>query len=438
MNFSKKILLFFEKFSQKSSSQNKPLSKIKLQALRGMKDQSPQDCAKYRMITQICADICQRFHYQEVQTPLLENISVFSKTLGTDILNKELYQFKDKSGQLQALRPEGTAGIVRFLNNENLYQNSPLRFFYSGSMFRYERPQRGRFRQFHQFGVELFGEKSPLAELELIQMAQMILKELKVLPKTSLIINSIGDIESRKVYKEKLVQYLKPIKNKLSPESQTRLSQNPLRILDSKSPQDREILKQAPRPLDFLNQNSKNFYQEVLALLRENQIEFKQSDFLVRGLDYYSHTVFEWVSSDLGAQDAVLAGGRYNDLVEMMGGKPCPAVGWACGIERMSMLSTLENDIKLPLLGIISVDENLNKIAYREAQTLREEGFSVYHPPLSSFSNQMKKINKQQCIYALIFGSEEWKQGQVCLKNMKTGEQIKISKNSLTDHLKKL
>lgn len=406
-----------------------------LQTLRGMKDQSYQDCFHQKKITQICSNICQRFHYQEIQTPLLENISVFSKTLGADVVSKELYQFKDKSGQTVALRPEGTAGAVRFFNNKK-FQNKRQRFFYSGPMFRHERPQKGRLRQFHQFGVESFGDSSALAELELIQMAQMVLKELKILPQTKLIINSLGDAESRRAYKKKLLQYLEPLQTKLSPESQVRLKQNPLRILDSKSQKDQEVLKQAPRPIDFLNSDSKKLYQEVLLLLKENQIPFVQDDFLVRGLDYYSHTVFEWTSPHLGAQSAVLAGGRYDSLTAVMGGESCPAAGWACGIERIALLCPITEE-KTLLIGI-AADPDLKSQALQKAQFLRENRFSVYMPELSSFSNQMKKINKQGCSYALILGKKEWGQKQAGLKDMNTGRQNNIPINSIEKHLKTL
>ena len=405
------------------------------QALRGMKDQFQEDCSQYKRITQICSNICQRFHYQEVQTPLLENISVFSKTLGTDVLNKEIYQFEDKSGQMVALRPEGTAGVVRFFNNKK-FQNKRQRFFYSGPMFRHERPQKGRLRQFHQFGVESFGDSSVFAELELIQMAQMILQELNILSQTKLIINSLGNTESRKTYTKKLLQYLEPLKTKLSSESQIRLKHNPLRILDSKSQQDREFLKQAPCPIDSLNLLDKKFYQDVLSLLKDYQIPFTEDPFLVRGLDYYSHTVFEWVSPHLGSQSAVLAGGRYDGLTNIMGGEPCPAVGWACGIERIALLCSFKKEKSL-LLGIVA-DSHLKSKALQKAQMLRENQFCVYMPGFSSFSNQMKKVNKQGCHYILILGKEEWKQKQVILKNMDTGQQKNIPSNFLAKHLKPL
>ena len=432
MNYLRKVLSFFKSFSQQSVRQK---DFVKLKTLRGMKDLSPPNCFQQKKIISVCSDICRRFLYREIQTPIMENALVFSKTLGVDIVHKELYQFQDKSGQWVALRPEGTAGVVRFLNSLENRQNQRSRFFYSGPMFRYERPQKGRLRQFYQFGVEFFGETAEYAELELILMAGMILKELNILPQTRLIINSIGDSESRDMYREKLVQYLKPLRNQLSVESQERLLRNPLRILDSKSKQDKEVLKKAPRPIEYLNQYSKNFYQNVLSLLKENQISFHQDDFLVRGLDYYSHTVFEWVSDDLGAQSAVLAGGRYDGLVSMMGGANCPAVGWACGLDRMALLCS-EKSLPPPDVGVLSVHDSMDSTAQSQARLLREEGFSVYLPEKASFSKQMKKIHQQNCVFAVILGSDEWKAHEVSLKEMNTGKQIKISKDSLVSYLK--
>ena len=398
-----------------------------LQPLRGMKDHTPLEQKRYRQIENICASTAQCFHYQEVSTPIIENIEIFSKTVGDDIIGKELYQFTDKGDNSVTLRPEGTASVVRLILNTNLLANDPLlRLFYRGPMFRYERPQKGRFRQFHQFGVEFFGEKSPEAELEVIQMAEMILKKLKI--PTQLLINTIGDEESRKNYKKALLQYLQPFQRELSPESQIRLLKNPLRILDSKSSQDQKILEKAPLPKNFLNTNSKKFYNQVLSLLEKHNISYKQTDFLVRGLDYYSDTVFEFISSQLGSQNTVLAGGRYDPLVEMMGGPSCPAVGWACGLERMALLSSME-ELPKTLLAVMSTNEELNDEVIKIASNLRWKGFSVYLPNIQSpFKKQMKLAHKENCSHVLILGANEWKNGKIILKNMKTGQQTLLPK----------
>ncbi len=397
------------------------------QPLRGMKDHLPSEQKRYRQIKNICTKTAQCFHYQEISTPLIENIEIFSKTIGDDAIGKELYQFTDKGGNLVTLRPEGTASIVRLVLNSNLLAQPPLRLFYQGPMFRYERPQKGRLRQFHQFGVEFFGEKSPQAELEVIQMADMILKKLKI--PAQLLINTIGDEESRKNYKKALVQYLTPFQKELSSDSQIRLLKNPLRILDSKSAQDQKILEKAPLPKNFLNINSKKFYEQVLSLLDKNNISYQQTDFLVRGLDYYSDTVFEFTSSQLGAQNAVLAGGRYDQLVETMGGPSCPAIGWACGLERLALLSSLK-EIQKTLLAVLSTNEELNDEVFKITADLRFKGFFVYMPNTqNSFKKQMKLAHKENCSHVLILGADEWKNGKIILKDMKTGQQTLLSKS---------
>jgi len=407
----------------KTAKKNYPL-----QPLRGMKDHLSTEQKQYRQIQNICTHTAECFHYQEVSPPLIESVETFSKTTGDDVIGKEFYQFTDKGGNSVTLRPEGTASIVRLVLNANLLTSSPLlRLFYQGPMFRYERPQKGRLRQFHQFGVEFFGEKSPQAELEVIQMADIILKKLKI--QAQLLINTIGDEESRKSYKTALIKYLEPFQKELSPDSQNRLLKNPLRILDSKSAKDQKILENAPLPKNFLNKNSKMFYDQVLALLNKNNILCQQTDFLVRGLDYYSETVFEFTSSELGAQNAVLAGGRYDQLIEMMGGRPCPAIGWACGLERLALLSPIE-PVQKHIVAVLSTNEELNNTAFKIASDLRSKNFFVYLPNMqSSFKKQIKMAHKESCSHVLILGIEEWKNGKIILKNMKTGQQTLLSKN---------
>lgn len=400
--------------------------KYPLQPLRGVKDHLPAQQAQYRQIINICSQTAQCFNYQEISAPLIENTEIFSKTIGDDVIGKELYQFTDKGGTAVTLRPEGTAGAARLVLNAHLLENTPLRIFYHGPMFRYERPQKGRLRQFHQFGVELFGDKSPQAEFEIIQMADMILKKLKI--SHCLQINTLGDEESRSSYKKALIHYLQPFQKELSPDSQIRLIKNPLRILDSKSAQDQKILEKAPFPKNFLNANSKKFYEQVLFLLDKNKISYQQTDFLVRGLDYYSDTVFEFTSSQLGAQNTVLAGGRYDQLIEMMGGRSCPAVGWACGLERLALLSSLEDEKFI--LAVLSTNEKLNQEVFHISTQLRSEGFCVNSLNTQQpFKKQMKQAHKASCSYVLILGDEEWKDGKIILKNMSNGRQEFFPKN---------
>ena len=407
-----------------------------MQTLRGMKDRLPKEQSLYRWITDTSLKITQRFQYQEISTPILESSDVFTKTLGanSDIIGKEVYEFKDKGDHSVTLRPEGTASVTRLFISEKLYQQLPLRVSYCGPMFRYERPQKGRLRQFHQLGVELFGKSDPLAEVELITMANQLLQELKVLPKLKLRVNTLGDSSSRKQYAKQLVEYLTPYQKELSPESQIRLSHNPLRILDSKSTQDKKILKTAPLPKTFLTKESIQFYENFLSGLSAQGIEFEENPLLVRGLDYYTHIVFEYISDQLGSQDALLAGGRYDALVSQMGGVDTPAVGWAFGIERMMLLF----DGKAPnslILAIVSAEDSMNTHSLTLANRLRKQ-FSVYTPETTtSLSKQIKKAHQKGCFYVVILGSKEWSQKQVLIKNMQTGQQETLPIDSLTTYL---
>ena len=399
----------------------------KVQTLRGMKDQLPLEKKLYRFIENTFLDTARLFHYQEISTPLLEDLKVFDKTIGEDIVGKELYQFKDKGEHLITLRPEGTASVVRMVINEGLLEKKPLRLLYCGPMFRYERPQKGRLRQFHQIGIEYFGKKSPYADFEVLQIAHTILKKLGV--SSTLLINSLGDQESRYKYKKALVQYLEPFKKELSADSQVRLKTNPLRILDSKSKQDQKILEKAPLPKNFLNKDSQSFFEQVIFLLEKNNISYQLEDFLVRGLDYYSDTVFEFVSSELSAQNAVLSGGRYDSLVESMGGESCPAIGWACGLERLALVCS-EKPKEQKVFSVLSTQDQLNKEVWKVAQKLREFGASVYLPqPDSPFKKQMKQAHKENCSHVVILGEDEWKNNQVIVKDMETGKQKLYPKN---------
>ena len=404
------------------------------QPLRGMKDLSPETKAQFRQIENIFRSSAERFCYQEVSTPLLEPLLLFSKTFMPDVLNKELYQFQDKSEREVALRPEGTAGIVRFFLNENPVHK---RFFYSGPMFRYERPQKGRLRQFHQMGIEFFGQFNPQAELEVIQLACIFLNELGILKGLKLLINSIGDEESRKAYRSQLVSYLKPREKELSPESQDRLQRNPLRILDSSSKVDQKILEKAPLPKDFLNKESLVFYDKILSFLAKHNIDFQEEGRLVRGLDYYSHTVFEFVSPDLGSQSTVLAGGRYDSLLEEMGGPPTPAIGWAAGLERLSLLHQASQKQGF-LIAVVFNGEALSSEADRLIYSLRSEGFCVLPKKESSFSKQMKYAAKQEVSYLVILAEKEWGNKTVILKNMKNSEQKLFSLQELFSQLKNI
>ena len=403
------------------------------QSVKGMKDLLPENQKQHRFILDSCLEIARRFDFKEISSPILEPSSVFEKTLGGGTA-KECYQFLDKGGDQLTLRPEGTAGIVRALIQHKLYQGAPLRFFYSGPMFRRERPQKGRFRQFHQAGFEVFGQKDPSAEGELIEMAQMVLKELHILDKTSLLINSIGDTQSQTQYQKKLLDYFTPYEKELSEDSRRRLKENPLRILDSKSPQDKKFLNKAPRPMDSLSKDSKTFFEELKNILSKSSIPFTQDDFLVRGLDYYRHSVFEYVLKEdpEGSQSAVLAGGRYDNLVHSMGGADVPAVGWALGVERTAML--LEPGVfkkTSPLLAVLASNPELKSEEAKHISLLRQAGFYVFIPDFGTLSKQMKRASKRGCDFVFILEDEKLKTAVV--KNMKTGEQKQIPLEHIKD-----
>ncbi|MGZ3744950.1 MAG: histidine--tRNA ligase, partial [Pseudobdellovibrionaceae bacterium] len=332
----------------------------KFQRVRGTRDLLPEDNIKFRFVETTAHQLSLLYGYGEIETPLFEFSEVFHRTLGetSDVVSKETYTFLDRGGDSITLRPEGTAGVARAFVSEGMAQNLPLKFYYSGSMFRYERPQKGRYRQFKQLGVECLGVDSPLADAECIAMAWDLLKKIGIAGKCHLEINTLGDTESRVLYRKALVDYFSQHWEKLSDDSKMRLEKNPLRILDSKDEGDRALIAQAPSLQDHLNESSKVFFAALLKGIESLGIPFKINTKLVRGLDYYCHTVFEFVTSELGAQGTVLGGGRYDGLIEMMGGPKTPGVGWAAGVDRLSELVPTEKYQKTEtLLAIIPADE---------------------------------------------------------------------------------
>lgn len=377
----------------------------------------------------------KNYGFEEIQTPIFESVDVFKRTLGeaSDIVTKEMYTFEDKKGEVFVLRPEGTAGVARSFISHKMGRVLPLKFYYAGPMFRYERPQKGRQRQFHQVGIEFLGMESPTADIECISMAFNFLEQLKLKGKLTLLINTIGDQESRDNYRTALVNYLTPLKDKLSEDSQTRLEQNPLRILDSKSTEDQSLLEAAPKITDHLNAESKQFFKAVTDGLTQLSIPFEINDQLVRGLDYYNHCVFEVVSGDLGAQSTVLAGGRYNKLIEIMGGKSTPGVGWAAGVERLCLLTghQLQAPKPIALIGTSpETDLELNKIAH----TLRQKGLFCEIIYSGNMSKRLKKAEKKQAHTCIILSDDDLKNKKLVLKNMDSQEQKTIDFNQLLDH----
>ena len=409
----------------------------KVQPVRGTYDLYGEAKRKAKKVISTGSRIVEKYGFEEIETPVFEFTEVFSRNLGdtSDIVTKEMYCFQDRGGESLTLRPEGTAGVVRAFISEGMQQNLPVKMYYAGPMFRYERPQKGRQRQFTQFGVELLGVEVPQADIEVIAMAYEFIESLGLSGTVTVEINSLGDKESRDAYRAKLVAYLKENYDKLSEDSKTRLDKNPLRVLDSKEECDKAVVAGAPLYQDSLNETSKNFFNAVLKGLDNLGIRYHVNNRLVRGLDYYSHTVFELITDKLGAQGTVLAGGRYDGLVEQMGGGKVSGIGWACGVERLSML--LEEDVSLPRpVAVIPVGEDTNDKALQIACQLRKAGFRVEQAYGGNLKKRMMKANKVNAEKAIIIGSEELAAGNVTVKNLDNGEQRMVSLNNLIEGLK--
>ena len=409
----------------------------KIQNVRGTYDLYGTPKRKAKKVVELASKTVEKYGFEEIETPIFEFTEVFARNLGdtSDIVTKEMYTFQDRGGESLTLRPEGTAGVVRAFVSEGMQQNLPLKFYYHGPMFRYERPQKGRQRQFTQFGVEMLGLNTPQADIEAITMAYDFLKELGLEKNVVVEINSLGDKESRDIYREKLVAYLKEHISELSADSVERLNKNPLRVLDSKEECDKTVVASAPLYSDSLNEASKAFFDEVLKGLDLLKIPYRVNDRLVRGLDYYSHTVFEFVTDELGAQGTVLAGGRYDGLVAEMGGGDVPGIGWACGVERLSML--LKDEV-LPTrpIAVIEVGEDVHNVSLQIAHDLRNAGFCVEHPYSGNLKKRMMKANKANAYLALILGSDELSKDHITLKNLDTGDQREIKLSDLLKEVK--
>ncbi|NCQ18789.1 MAG: histidine--tRNA ligase [Ignavibacteria bacterium CG_4_8_14_3_um_filter_37_9] len=401
-----------------------------LKAIYGTKDVLPKDVEKWNFLESTIKNIFASFNYKEIRTPLLEETGLFSRSIGeeTDIVSKEMYTFQDRSETSITLRPEMTASVVRaFLEHSLSSQSSLNKLFYIAAMFRQERPQAGRFRQFHQFGAEVLGSSSPLLDAEIIILAYTILKSLGLVDIT-VKINSLGITSSRKVYLEILKEYLESHLNELSEESRKRFEKNVLRIFDSKFENDIQIMKDAPKLIDHLDDESKQEFQVVQNILRSEQIPFLLDSSLVRGLDYYSKTTFEIVSDKVGSQSALCGGGRYDGLIELLGGTPNYGVGFAAGIERI--LLALQNEkTKLPDnssldLYVVLLNKELLNEYYLFATALRKNHLKVEIDYLSrSVKAQMREANKLRAKFVALFGGEEYAENKVVLKNMGTSVQ---------------
>ncbi len=409
-----------------------------IKAVTGTRDILPIDIPKWNFLLSIVESVFTKFNYKEIRTPIFEDTSLFARGIGeaTDIVSKEMYTFIDRSGDSITLRPEMTAGVVRAFIEHSMDKKQNLnKLFYAGPMFRQERPQAGRFRQFHQFGAEALGSNDPLLDAEMIIMAYDIFSRL-CLKKLIVKINSLGVPESRENYKKVLRRYVEPHLNKLSTESRKRFDTNIMRIFDSKEENDKKIMENAPLLIEYLDEESLLHFENVKQTLLSSKIPFEIDTKLVRGLDYYTHTTFEVVSGSVGAQSALCGGGRYNLLVKELGGNETHGVGFAAGIERILLAcenekSFLLDDEKIDLF-IVTIEKGLEKFAYQKAVDFRRKGLSVDLDYLGrSVKAQMREANRLNAKYVLFIGGEEFSKGEIVLKNMSNSEQKNFSKNDL-------
>jgi histidyl-tRNA synthetase len=409
-----------------------------LQPVRGTHDLLPDAMRAHQRIVDTARDAVERYGYDEIATPIFEFSQVFQRTLGdaSDIVTKETYTFTDKGGDSLTLRPENTASVARCIISGGLVQQTPLRYFYAGPMFRHERPQKGRLRQFHQIGVELVGLAQPEADVEVIAAGARVLQDIGVRDKTTLEINTLGDPDSRAAYRAVLVEYLSDHHDALSEDSRDRLDRNPLRILDSKNKGDRAIVEGAPSFLDYLNEESVAFFDAVRRGLDDLNIAYLVNPRLVRGLDYYAHTAFEFVTTELGAQGTVMAGGRYDGLIKTMGGPETPGVGWAAGIERLALLCETPPPARRPV-SLVPIGADAERHALKLAENLRDTGLRVDLAYSGNVGRRMKRANRVSAAVAVMLGEDEMSRGAASVRDMDTGEQQEVPLDTLADALDK-
>ena len=410
-----------------------------ISVLKGMKDRHSDDVRKYDFIVDTAKKVFSKYGFERIITPILEETELFRRSVGdeTDVVSKEMYEFKDKGNRSVSMRPEGTAGVVRAYLEAGLHKSDPIvKWFYTGPMYRYEAPQKGRYREFHQVGAEIFGIRSPYLDAEIIRMGCEFLEKLGITGLT-VEINSLGNIESRKKYIEDLKAFMAERLDKLSEDSKKRYEKNPLRALDSKDKGDQEQFKDAPKLYDYLDEESKKYFEDTKKYLELLNIKYVENSKLVRGLDYYSDTVFEIKSDKLGAQATVLAGGRYDRLLEILDNVKIPAIGFAAGMERIAMLMD-ENLIGNKENGVYIVYfDDTKEYFIKTLEELRKNDIKAsfdYNP--KSFGAQMKKANKINAEYVLILGEEEQKENVVTLKKFSTGEQEKYSLDKVIEIVK--
>lgn len=417
----------------------------KIQSIRGMHDILPIQTPLWRWLESEISSVFGAYDFQEIRIPLLEQAEVFSRAIGqaTDVVEKEMYAFEDRNGDLLSLRPEGTAGVVRAAIQHGLLHTPGLKVWYQGPMFRHERPQRGRQRQFHQFGAEVFGIDDAAADVELIALGERLWHRLGLAGLIRLEINTLGDRADRQRYRDRLVDYLSPLSDRLDEDSRRRLDTNPLRIFDSKHPETRELMREAPRMTDTMGDAARAHFEQVCAVLDRLGIEYRINPGLVRGLDYYCRTVFEWITDDLGAQGTVCAGGRYNDLVEMQGGKPTPGIGFALGVERLVALLEAAGVEKhqAPHVFVASQVSPGEMLAVAEKLRGAVPGLRVATTlGGGSFRSQFKRADRSGASYCIVLGEAEYANGEAAVKDLRNEgqDQQVVSLAELPQHIEAL
>ncbi|MEC7595870.1 MAG: histidine--tRNA ligase [Pseudomonadota bacterium] len=417
----------------------------KIQAIRGMNDLLPSDSNIWSFLDSTINNLMLSYGYKYCRTPNLEATETFSRAIGevTDIVEKEMYTWKDKNGDSLTLRPEGTAGVVRMMIEHNLPREGIQKVFYNGPMFRHERPQKGRYRQFHQVGAEVFGASDAKIDAELISVTDSLWKSLEI--SAQLEINSLGSAESRASYREILTNYFNDNKNKLDEDSLRRLRTNPLRILDSKNTDLEDLISNAPKLIDCLDNDSNNHFNALKKYLDRLKIPYKINPKLVRGLDYYNLTVFEWVSNELGSQGTICGGGRYDGLVEKMGGNPTPAIGFAMGLERIALLINEKSNqliTKRPHLYFVSMGENAHIESMKLSKKILEvlPNITITNDiSMGTLKSQMKKADKSDADFAMILGEEELSNRVLSIKPLKgQGVQQSIALEGIIQHLQEI
>ena len=408
-----------------------------VQPVRGTQSLLGEDADRLATVIEAFDRVRRLYGFKRVEVPTIEQTAVFARTIGetTDVVSKEMYSFEDRGGESITLRPEFTAGICRAYLSEGWQQYAPLKVAAHGSAFRYERPQKGRFREFHQLDAEIIGAAEPQADVEILSLGYQLLQELGIADGVTLELNTLGDPETRDAWRNALVDYFQAHRGELSEDSQARLERNPLRILDSKDPNDRAICAGAPNVDQHLTSEASDFFAAVTAGVDAAGVPWKRNSHLVRGLDYYRHTAFEFVTDRLGAQGTVIAGGRYDGLIESLGGPHTPAIGWAAGVERLAMMIDAPESDR-PSVAVVPLGEQAEAAALGIVAGLRREGVSVEMAYRGNMKKRMSRANTSGARYALIIGDDELERGEAQLKDLASGEQRAVSLDLIADALR--